>query len=443
MAQRPTLFRRTFLETYSFDGYDASRDMVNGDPVVKVLRPHSVLPTPARGYAFSLRTMLTSYFGVADRMRKNGKSTGRNIAEDFFFWPAADAPLPQKIFQWLAAISLIPAVANLLSMILTTLVHTLMLATEFLPLALKNYFYAKFEASKRDHDDGNKAWLYLGRAFAVLHFIGRAITSPITNIRMIFKDENRKMSFGLKALLVGLSSLITIAAYTILLPLGVKLAVTNILPYLPTVLQYLPTAAQTIITQLLSSNVFSWLKPVADFIMGPALLADVLGLSPLLATLGTLIGAAATLIGTPVNIVLNFVLNKFFTNSSSKPEVSLASESGVAFKSSTGTMLDVTPPNQCCADEPDVSVGFASGYDPDDEGGCCAELEAGYEPLPESDPEVDEPLSRNNEPLYRDENDAPSTAADILLAPRHGRQLQLAPCSPIFNLNGKQWLRFF
>lgn len=266
-----------FSAVYLFDGLDPANCTING-------KKEDVLN---HRYRFSLLTMITSFFGLPNRMRSDGQSTILNILKNLFFFPEDNASWPQWLFQMVAMITLIPLAFNLLSALLSTITHTVMLFTECLPLSLallSTYF-------------GSKT---LEAIFFRIAEIGSALTSPILTLKKILASSSPTPMKILKAIMAGLFAG---AIYTLVFPYAAQLVLSYILPYLAA---QFPTAIAFLTNAFLQMGIADWLLVGTSNLIGEGFSFVWFGLTT--AVFPLMIAAA-----TGINLVINYALNKFFT----------------------------------------------------------------------------------------------------------------------------------
>ena len=290
----PQWLSDAFDVVFPSDGLDVTNEMINGNPIHKD-GVSTFAHQDSLAFTTSLLVRLASFSGVANRMRRGKNPIQFKLLLDFVFYPDEGAPTWQNVFQIAAMCTGIPFAFNLLSLVASTFLHTLMLLTELLPLALQNLVREK-------NEKGDSTFLTILEALlGGLHFIGRAITSPITGMRMALKEGPSTIT---KILLAVLSMAITAAVYTILFPLAVKFAIAHF----PAAIAWISNALMPLIPYL--QPIFT----VATYMPAATWIASILGVSPVMVGLGTLLGIAATSIVNLANAGLNFILNKFFNN---------------------------------------------------------------------------------------------------------------------------------
>lgn len=287
---------KAFKKVYPFDGRNVPYRTING-------KSRSIF-SGAQFYSNSLFIQITSFFGLPNRMRKDRRPTVLNIIGNFVIFPDYNSPWWRWVFLPLGFVAL---PFNLLSALLSTMVHTLMLFTELFPLTLAIYMEDKIK------DLSN-----------VLHFfsyLGRGITSPITNFESIL--ANKKFDKIDKILLITLLNIWTGAVYAILFPYAAQLFVTYAMPFLSTQFPGVITFMTDLFVKIYSSLPYlmqNVMQGAATFLSD---LFSSLGANSILFTesflsvwAGTALATATLLpVITAIDWALNYVLNKFFTKS--------------------------------------------------------------------------------------------------------------------------------
>lgn len=189
----PMWLTKAFIRTFPCDGFDPVYGKFDyrqdNYPTDQAKIAHLSLPS----------TQIRAFFGLPSSLRKDESSVGFSILKDYFYWPEdPNASALRKVMGVLFGIGFLPF--RLASVIGSTLVHTLMLVTELLPLALHNLCKEKFG------EDSIGAKIFYG-----IHFVGRAITSPVVNFLAQMKKSSPAKMAG--------SALLSCAAYAALLPL--------------------------------------------------------------------------------------------------------------------------------------------------------------------------------------------------------------------------------
>jgi hypothetical protein len=315
--------------TFPFDGLDVHWGAVNGREVdvVEGNRDNKV----ERAYAESLLIRVASFFGLPTRMRKNGQATIGNILRRLFFVPEISAPPWQMGLQILAMLTLIPFAFNVLSALLSTFAHTVMLVTELLPATLL-FGTGSLILKLRDADPANNSpklqknkisailtllakigLIVVGLSATLAWFVGRAITSPIANISAMLSIKD--LGVG-RYFVAALSGAITIAAYTLLFPLGAKLFIANVVPFVSAQLPAIVALASQLaaVFSPVISAIASAMTTVGTAIPFLGAFATTVGVSPLWPALGAAVSTIVAIFGFPINYGVNVLLNKFFTN---------------------------------------------------------------------------------------------------------------------------------
>ncbi len=228
----------------------------------------------------------TSFFGIPNRIVFSDTSdqlNGWKIFKNLFGWHRDDSPKYQKILNYTLVVPGIKFLWNGVRIIGSTAWNTVKLFTEFLPRVIETssfYGYVLLK-EKSDHTNNNalKALFFTAMAFLVVGYyvskvwrlMGRAVTSPGISMRVAWKTGKELGGFAGKfvgALTAVVSSLITIAAYTVLFPLAIKAAVA----YAPSVIASVAgkTAAWMESSSVLNriGNVISKGEPIHPVICG-------------------------------------------------------------------------------------------------------------------------------------------------------------------------------
>lgn len=274
------LFIHTYLKTFPFDGFDPVRFTINGkqDHKFNYLYYHYDYGVCDQYFAFTKDIkadviksgilhpgrLISSFFGIPNRKRhrQNERVPNNPVIDmllNFIDWPDRAAPsehkdnMPLKIAK---AVGLF--IWNSIAIPFATIKNIFKFVTQYIPAILTELSYAGLEACRdvmRDTSShvairtlANIGFGLAGFAYFLfrgIHAIGRAITSPITsmhaayrfgvnlfkkrdsNWRVIDEKINGKIiesTLGkvLGVVLAGLSIAVTVIAYTVLFPLGIK-----------------------------------------------------------------------------------------------------------------------------------------------------------------------------------------------------------------------------
>lgn len=183
------------------------------------------------------KTRLFTFLGLPNRI-DHGASWASFFKQ--LFWLPYDRPFHWSDIFRVITFGLPRAVLTLTLFSLPTFALNLVkLCSEFPLTFLRNY--ALFNVAHAKSSIGHYTAILFYGLFSLLLFPVRAITSPAKNARAALKFGRDLGNGGIFGLILGgffsgLSVAATVAAYTLLLPLGAKMLLTQALPYLSSVL---------------------------------------------------------------------------------------------------------------------------------------------------------------------------------------------------------------
>ncbi len=176
----PAPYNDAYSITYPFDGLDVVNQTVDGRPI-----DNPEMHARVKAHQSLLFTKIAAYLNLPSAMPEDVEPANlsdislpensnlaafKKMLRDLFFW-RSNASTFRKVTGVVVGVLLLPF--RLISVIFSTLIHTLMLLTEQLPLFLQNVC--------KNHFGENS----LGaKIFGIWHFIGRAITSPLVAFEM-------------------------------------------------------------------------------------------------------------------------------------------------------------------------------------------------------------------------------------------------------------------
>lgn len=238
------ILKTTFVYTYPSDGFDPINMRLNGKKIV-------VGDGRLRNYLFHPVTMLTSFLGLPNyRFLYERTPTVENILLNFVGWKP-EVSTAKKVIN---GFKVLPIMAwHTINIIPKLLLNVVKLVTEFLPLALakivdekRNDLAASIASQKQISKKSRRqsAKLFFSQVgfgiyslgfylLRTVHFIGRAVTSPINGMRgayalgkNLFKKDKKTPLIGkvVGGALALLSLAITTVAYVFAFPIVAKYA---------------------------------------------------------------------------------------------------------------------------------------------------------------------------------------------------------------------------
>jgi hypothetical protein len=224
------IFKKTFLDVYRPDGVDPLQRVEDLD----------------EEYTLKISTIFSFLFGLPNR--NLGLSAAKNLLYNFIGWQD-DVTAARKIIN--AVLMPVMIALNLIALPAKSLINIAKFFTEFLPAALFEIGLQCIEVfdnlKSGNGDRVNKlvagllvvpmlALVSMMLIFLILKSISRAITSPITSVKIAWNIH--KLNKFQRGTLAALSTIITFTVYAVFFPLAAFIAGAVI----PFVASHLPVA---------------------------------------------------------------------------------------------------------------------------------------------------------------------------------------------------------
>ncbi len=332
------LVKRIFIITFGVDGFDHTTSTTVFAENISGPRK---LQHAFQRQSFSTGLLIASFFGLPTRTQQTAAgdqepqltfSLPQLLKNMFGVWDSSSDWSEKKIWEFVLFIPFkfpILFAFKLLGIILKTAVNIVKLFTEFLPQIITNiiatgFFNAteklRFIASKNIHPAMKFFQLFgfgivtvglglVNYTCRILTLILRAATSPEKSARMAYaagreyriiggrsEDEFEAFSKILGLLFASVSILMTVAVWTLTLPLVIGVLMTYLPVYVPSVFQTLSTFAQLPIVAKSLAVLNTALTPVANALLNAA--------GPVLSTVSTFLGvqipSLALILGTTI-----------------------------------------------------------------------------------------------------------------------------------------------
>jgi hypothetical protein len=293
-----------FTDTYTPDSIDMVNRTFNGSPF-----SNKKIPGKNAGwvtYSSSPVIMISSFFGLPNRCAPGTKPSWLTIAKNLIGWQD-NKSLPRSIFN--ALLSPLALTWNLAAAIFKTAVNTAKLATEFLPSLLLTFLtHQNNDESQHDKDLRLKPAILktLEATAHILLFAGKALTSPINNIRRAWKLGTVLAGKSVSGKILGgslalLSAGITIVAYSFALPLVISVVGPAIISKMSVSLGQFAAPAMNVL-----SAAVSWIgSQVVMPVFGQVFVSLGMSVSPVIAGAVTLGTFGLTSLGTALDRLIS------------------------------------------------------------------------------------------------------------------------------------------
>lgn len=242
-----------FIETFPPDDFNIFDNTVRGIELADndvLLDENDILTSfdsNHKKYLKSIKSLILVFLGLPSHI-VGAKNFASTLLRNLFGWYVNNES--SKLFIALSVILTIPTAAwNLLKIIPTLMLNIIKLYVEYSPTVIIHHLnniitdtesYLANPSMKQPYKFLNQLTLFTSHLIALglrgLRFISRAITSPITNIRHAYHwamSIDNETPGKVIAAAVGVAiALITIAAYTLLLPIVVHSWAVQAIPFI-------------------------------------------------------------------------------------------------------------------------------------------------------------------------------------------------------------------